>query len=421
MLTESGLVTSYAGSKIKASGNTLSITSADTSLSSENTASSFETPWRLLITGTLAQVTESNMVTNTADSASGDYSWVKAGLSSWSWIDVWTDKQNDPAVHKKYIDHASNMGWTYYIMDHGWQPYTVTNGKNIVEANKYYSWLDDVISYAKSKNVKIIAWVDKANLEDKAKREAIISGYASKGIAGIKVDFFDSESVATMKLYDEIYRLCAKYKMVVDVHGTSKPIGEERTYPNVIGKEAVRGEEYFYITGIQTKQYTILPFVRGVCGPADVTEYIYPRGKSDTTSISQIALSVIMYSGIHALPTNPDNFKGHPAESLYKNFPSVWDDTKLISGEIGSYTVTARRSGESWYVAGITTNSKNYALKLSFLTAGKKYKAEIYSENKSSDVLQQVKCTTQEVTNSSSLPIKMSQNSGFVVKIVPTE
>ena len=421
LLTESVPNAAYSGSKAVGSSSSFNIVSTEAAWTTFPVSSPFVTPWRLLITGNLAEITESTMVTNVADAAQGDYSWVKAGVSSWSWIDVWTDKQNDAAVHKKYIDQAAEMGWSYYIMDHGWQPFTKTDAGNMIQANKYYGWIDEIVSYAKGKGIKLIAWIDKANLENKATREAILKGYADKGIAGIKVDFFNSESPATMRLYQEIYQICAKYKLVVDVHGTSKPTGEERTYPNVIGREAVRGEEYFYITGIQTKQYTILPFVRGVCGPTDVTEYIYPRDKSNTTSGSQIALSVLMYSGIHALPTNPDTMKGHPAQSLYKNFPATWDDTKLLNGEIGSYSVMARRSGSSWYVAGITTNSKKYGLKPTFLTAGKKYKAEIYADNAASggNILKQIKYSTQEVTSTSTIPVTMLKNGGFVVKLTP--
>ena len=145
-----------------------------------------------------------------------------------------------------------------------------------------------------------------------------------------------------MQLYEDIYKDCAKYGLIVNAHGANKPSGEVRTYPNVLTREAIRGEEH----SLTPFQYSVIPFTRAAIGPADATEQIYPRGSNNTTTGFQLALSVLVQSGMHCLASSIEDYRSSPAYSFYQNMPVVWDDTKLIDGYPGDFTTRGRRAGE---------------------------------------------------------------------------
>ena len=389
-------------------------------------SSPFESPYRLFITGDLASIAESSMVTDVAPEPSDgiDYSFVEPGISAWSWLTSDAEGQQNGEVHKKYIDFAAEMGFTYYTLDGDWQkqngPGSEAEWKEIIpDGTEYYDWTDEVLQYAAGKGVKVLAWVHKKNLEDPDRMNKILESYKAKGIAGIKVDFFNSESADTMALYTRIYKKCAELGLVVNCHGANKPTGEVRTYPNVLAREAIRGDEYWFFgsnNGMKAEQFTIIPFTRGVTGPADVTESLYPRFNNVTTAGSQMALSVVVASGIHYLACAPEQMRATTAYDFYRNFPAVWDETKLLSAEIGEYVSMARRSGSIWYVGGITTNARKNEISLSFLESGTKYYAQLYldGENDNTRVTE-----TKIVTSADTLSMPTLANGGYAVKLTP--
>lgn len=258
-----------------------------------------------------------------------------------------------------------------------------------------------------------MVWVHKKNLEN-GKLDKMLESYKEKGIAGIKVDFFNSESAETMALLENIYKKCAQLGLVVNCHGASKPTGEVRTYPNVLAREAVRGNEYAYLGGMTAQQYTVIPFTRGITGPADVTETIYQYGNHKTTSGSQIALSVVIASGLHYIGCMPEQMKASEVYDLYKNFPAVWDDSKLVDAELGKRVVMARRSGDTWYVGGITTDAESNSVSLSFLSDGN-YLAQIYKEGE--DAATSFATESKIVTKNDVITVNSAANGGFVIKL----
>ena len=419
-ITEAVFNSEYPLSQLEAVGGMLYAKKCDTSIATHNVSSPFESPWRLFVTGTLAEIYESSMVTDVSPDpdSSVDYSFVEPGVSTWSWLTL-GDEQANPGVHKKFIDFTAEMGWQYYTMDDGWQIKNGTVTENeykeiIPDGTEYYDWTDEVIDYAKSKGVKVLVWVHKKNLEN-GKLDAMLESYAKKGIAGIKVDFFNSESAETMALLENIYKKCAELGLVVNCHGASKPTGEVRTYPNVLAREAVRGNEYAYLGGMTAQQYTVIPFTRGITGPADVTETIYQYGNHKTTSGSQIALSVVVASGLHYIGCMPEQMKASEVYDLYKNFPAVWDDSKLVDAELGKRVVMARRSGDTWYVGGITTDAESNNVSLSFLSDGN-YLAQIYKEGE--DVSTSFATESKIVTKNDVITVNSAANGGFVIKLI---
>ena len=417
LLTEADLSGAYSGSMVKTDGTgLLQITpSVEQGSRPIETGAPFLSPWRTAIIGTLSDIVENTMVENLSPDpdpeVQDDYSWVKPGVSSWTWLVGGFNMQSDTTAIKEYIDFAAEMGWEYFIMDRGWQPEAPNPDHQRYAYEGYFDWYDEIQAYADEKGVGLIAWVICDDLNTPEKRAARLPDWAAKGIKGIKVDFFDSEAQSRMQLYDDIYKDCAKYGLVVNAHGANKPTGEVRTYPHVLTREAVRGEEH----SLTPFQYSVIPFTRAAVGPADVTEQIYPRGSNPTTTGFQAALSVLVQSGMHCLASSIADYRSSPAYSLYQNMPVVWDDTKLLDGEVGDFTTMVRRSGEDWYGACVSVDARNAEFPLDFLGDGSYY-ALIYRDGPGDK--RSMAFEAKEVTSADTLSIPVKAGGGCAVKIL---
>lgn len=162
---------------------------------------------------------------------------------------------------------------------------------------------------------------------------------------------------------------------------------------------------------LTAEQYTILPFTRNAVGPADVTETVYPRGSSTTTGF-QVALSVLITSGMHCLASSVEDYQSSPALSFYKDFPSVWDDTHFIDGYPGEFTELARRSGDKWYACAITDEARDAEFKLDFLDDGEYY-AMVYADDGTSN--RGLKLEIEKVTKDDTLTVPMKDGGGCAV------
>ena len=406
MISEAQL-TGYMGSMVKAQNGTLKISA--TPLQSEDPVveGTFAFPWRFAVVGTLGDINENTMTENLSpDPAEGDYSWAETGVCSWTWLVGGASMQSDPEQIKKYIDFASEMGWKYFIMDEGWQPRSQQG-----DGTRYYGeydWIDDVVEYANEKGVGLIAWVHVDDLNTPEKRAQRLDRWAELGIKGIKVDFFDRETDERVQLMEDVYADCERLHLVANVHGANKPTGEVRTHPGILTREGIYGQEMGDLSPVQ---YTILPFTRNAVGPADVTETLYPRGSSTTTGF-QVALSVLITSGMHCLASSVEDYQGSPALSFYKDFPSVWDDSHFIDGYPGEYTTLARRSGDKWYGCAITTDARDAEFPLDFLDDGQYY-AMIYADDGTDN--RGLKLEIQKVTKGDTLKVPMKDGGGCAV------
>ena len=208
---------------------------------------------------------------------------------------------------------------------------------------------------------------------------------------------------------DEIYRICAECRLLVNCHGAGKPTGERRTYPHVINREAVRGEE-FYLKHF-VNESVIWAFTRNVVGPMDITPRVYPYG-SDNTFAMQLASCVILEAGTPCMAGTSLQYRNFNAASFYQNLPAAWDDTVFLNGNVGDFVTIARRSGEDWYAASVTENAKpGMKMPLSFLGDGA-YEAVIYSDKTPT----RLNITSQTVYADDELSYDMLKNGGYVVK-----
>ncbi|MDR1158936.1 MAG: glycoside hydrolase family 97 catalytic domain-containing protein [Oscillospiraceae bacterium] len=416
LVTEAALSGEYVGSYAKVAGSGLLRLAFDPVHSGPAVASApWQSPWRAVITGSLEEIVENTLVDNLSPvpDEGADFSWVEPGVSSWSWVNYYGGQER-AETHKEYIDLASEMGWKYYILDEGWQP---SAGSSVPPINGqrpryagYRDWFYEVRDYAAEKGVKLIAWVNSHDLSETQWREERLTQWKADGIAGIKVDFFSSESQRIMKIYDEIYKKTAELGLVVNAHGANKPTGEVRTYPNALAREAIDGQES---GGIQAYQFSISPYARGSVGTADVTEQVFSRDESKTTMGFQIALSVMFENGMHTLGSPPSAYLDNPViYSLYKDFPARWNDIAFVSGEVAAYTTLARRAGQDWYVSTISVEPRDAEIALDFLGEGTYY-ALIYREMPNSR--RSVDLEMREVTSGDVITVPVQRGGGAVV------
>ena len=245
---------------------------------------------------------------------------------------------------------------------------------------------------------------------DTPEEREILTEWAQKGIKGIKADFFDSEDQKTLAGFKAIYEKCAENHLIVNCHGAGKPTGENRTYPNVINREAVNGEEY---GGLWVNGAVFWAYTRNVVGPIDITPRLLSTAGNTTTA--QMAVNVIFESGIPCMASDAQEYLAFNARSFYKDLPAAWDDIHFLDGGIGTWVSLARRSGDIWYAATMSnTAKKNLKMPLDFLDEGS-YIALIYSDISRTEV----GVTSLRVTKNDTIEYQIADKGGYIVKFIP--
>jgi alpha-glucosidase len=241
------------------------------------------------------------------------------------------------------------------------------------------------------------------------------------GVSGVKIDFFESEKQDMIKYYLDILEDAAQFEIMVYFHGCIVPRGWERTYPNLMTYEGVRGAEWYNngpeLTTTAPEHNNTLPYTRNVVGAMDYTPVTFTNSQYPhiTSYGHELALSVIFESGIQHLADRPEGFYQLPdaAKTFLKNVPNAWDDTKLLDGNPGRFTVIARRKGADWYIGGINSGGRRdkiQNLKFDFLPEGKSYKLTLIADGEHDKTF-----STQYlvVDKSSSVNVRMLRLGGF--------
>ena len=229
--------------------------------------------------------------------------------------------------------------------------------------------------------------------------------------------------------------MCAKYHLVVDFHGAFKPAGFTRTYPNVLNFEGVFGLEQmkWAPTTVDQMRYDCeIPFIRQAAGPMDYTQGAMLNGgrwnyhpcwmepMSQGTRCHQLALYIVLESPLNMLCDSPDHYDREPDYTRFvAEIPTVWDETRVLQGEVGEYIVTARRKGDTWYIGGITNwTARDVEIDLSsFITHHSSFNIELYSDGvnahrKGSDYKR-----STFIIQHSSFNVHLAPGGGFVMKI----
>ncbi len=349
-------------------------------------------PWRVaIITDNDKNLAASNLSYLLASpSKVSDISWIKPGKVAWEWWNDWNITgvdfkagiNND--TYKKYIDFAAENGIEYLILDEGWAVNLKADLMQVVpEIN-----LPELIDYARSKNVDVVLWAGYVAFD--RDMENVCRHYANMGVKGFKVDFMDRDDQEIVDFVHRAAETCAKYNLILDLHGMYKPAGLNRTYPNVLNFEGVNGLEQMKWSTLDLDQVeydVMIPFIRQVAGPMDYTPGAMNNGSkltyqsnyyepmSQGTRCRQLALFIVFDSPFTMLCDTPVNYDKEPeCRDFIASVPTTWDETVIVDGKMGEYIVTARRKGDTWYVAGLTDWSpRELNIDLSFIgdTSGK--------------------------------------------------
>jgi hypothetical protein len=384
----------------------------------------WKSPWRIIILGSLSDIVESTLTEDVCTpSVIKNTDWIKPGLVSWNY---WSSNHGtkDYKIVCDFADLAASMDWPYTLLDWEWD--AMSNGGN----------LEDAVKYILSKGVKPLLWYNSggkhtgvtATPRDRMltheNRVEEFTKLKKMGVAGVKIDFFESEKQDMIKYYLDILDDAAQFEMMVYFHGCIVPRGWDRTYPNLMTQEGVRGAEWYNngpeFTTTAPEHNTILPFTRNVVGPMDYTPVTFTDSQNPhiTSYGHELALSIVFESGFQHMADRPSGYYDLPdaARTFLKEVPNAWDNTKLLDGYPGHDIIIARQKGDSWYIGGLNSErfDKTKILKFDFLPDSVKYKLTLISDGKHDKELE-----TQyiAVDKSSSVSVKLLRRGGFAAKL----
>jgi len=322
-------------------------------------------------------------------------------------------KQGATTEHaKQYIDFTAKEGFHHLLIEgwnKGWTPKWYENHMHMFSFTKSADNFDleKVVEYGKEKGVELIGYHETgSNLINYLKEiDEGFALYKKLGIHTVKIGHVGSKlnmkewhfGQFGVNYFRYVLEKAAQYDLAVLYHESIKDTGERRTFPNMISREAARGQEYnAWSEGNPPNHLTIIPFTRLLSGPMDFTPGIfdvevkqgYAGRRVHGTAAQQLALYVTIYAPIQMMADLPENYEGKPALQFLKDVPTDWEDTKVINGEIGQYITTVRKDCNSadWYLGSITNEkSRDLAIPLTFLETNATYEAQIYADAEGTD------------------------------------
>lgn len=395
-------------------------------------------PWRIwAVTEKDTEMPVNNLVYALASpNRIGDCSWIKTGKVAWEWWNDWGisgvgfKAGINMDTYKHYIDFAAENGIEFVVLDEGW--YNPAKGDMLAVIPELN--LEELVRYGKSKGVDLILWTV-FNVLDEQLEEACRK-YSAMGISGFKVDFLDRDDQTAVEMACRIAEMTAKYRLTLDLHGFYKPTGMNRTYPNVINYESVFGMEEMKWSTVDRDmmEYDVtMPYIRMMAGPVDYTpgamrnaakrdfKPIYHNPMSQGTRCHQLAAYVVHDSPLTMLADNPTIYrKEQECTDFIVGMPNKGiDETRILQGKLGEFIVTARRTGCSWYVGGMTDwTPRSVTLDFSFLGEGT-YDVILFRDGINAD--RQAEDYVKEafsVTSASRKNIWLAPGGGFAMSVV---
>lgn len=390
-------------------------------------------PWRVVVVSERdADLLNNDMIQKlAAPSRLNDISWIRPGKVSWDWWNDWNISHVDfkaginTETYKYYIDFASANKLEYIIMDAGW-----SDPLDLMVVSPKIN-LPEIIEYAKQKNVSVILWASWYAASQKT-TEAF-SKYSAMGIKGFKIDFMDRDDQKMVASIYDIAQKAADYKLVIDYHGMYKPGGLQRTYPNILNCEGVKGmENVKWTPNDDVPRYDVsIPFIRMMAGPMDYTPGAMRNATkssfrvdgsmpmSQGTRSHQLAMYTIFEAPLQMLADNPTAYmKEQECTDFISKIPTIFDSTVALDGSVGEFAAIARRKNETWYVGVLNNwNARDITLDFSFLGKGD-YEAEIFKDGINADRdATDYKKEVKKVTAATKLDIHLSNGGGWAARI----
>jgi alpha-glucosidase len=389
------------------------------------------TAWRvLMVADDPGRLIESNLVYDlNPENRLQDTSWIHPGKASWNWWVNDVDKDGKPAFTtenmKRFVDFSSQSGFPYMMLDAGWAA-----GRDITKMNGKID-VPELTRYAATKNVKVWIWLYSESVMQQMKEAFPL--YEKWGVAGIKIDFINRDDQKGIQFYYDVAHEAAKYHLMVDFHGATKPWGIERTYPNVLSYEAVLGMENNKVGRRDSPvDRSVFPFTRLLAGPMDYTPGGFNNATEDGfvarntspmvmgTRAQQLALYVIFQTPFQMVSDSPQIYAGQPAFQFIKDVPTSWDATRVLNGSPGEFVTIARSHGSEWYMGSMTNwTPRTLHVPLSFLGPGA-YTAEIYEDASDAGTdAKHVAIRKQSVSSGQTLTLNLAAGGGCAIRFIP--
>ena len=406
-------------------------------------------PWRVILLGQRpGDLIESDLIDNlNPPCALDDTSWIRPGRCAWDgwWCGRYAPDVNFPvgsntATMRYFIDFAAEMGWEYQLVDWHWYgaPFkpdgTPDPNCDITRSSPDIN-IPDLVAYAKDKGVRLILWLHWAHADRQL--EEAFALYERWGVAGVKIDFMNRDDQEMVTFYDRVLKRAAKHKLLVDFHGAYQPTGTGRTWPNLITREGVLGNEYNKWSDRVTPEHCLtLPFTRMLAGPMDFTpggfrhasqgQFKVVGGEAPApmvmgTRCFQLAMTVVYDSPLQVLCDSPYAYRSSPAGlDFLKAVPTTWDRTKVLHGQVGELITVARQHGKDWFIGSMTNwTARSLEIPLDFLGEGR-FEARIWSDAPDAhDHPENLVTETRSITGKDKIAARLAKGGGQVIHVRP--
>ena len=395
------------------------------------TNGTLKAPWRVIMLGrSPGELLENNDIAlNLSEPcAIEDTSWIKPGKVIRE-ITLTTDGG------KACVDFAAKHNLQYVEFDAGWygNEYSDESDATTVTVDERRSKgpldLPYIIDYAAKRDIGIIVYVNRRALEKQL--DEILPLYQKWGIKGVKYGFVQTGSQQWTNWLHDAVRKAAEHRLMVDIHDQYRPVGYTRTYPNLMSQEGVRGDE----ARPRSDQAVTTLFTRNLAGAADHTIcYFAPRVTERWTHGHQLAKAVCTYSPWQflfwydtPLESPPPGKHRHPIVDtpeleFFAKIPTVWDETRVIHGEIGKSVIIARRSQDDWFIGAMNSDEdRTFEVPLGFLSKGQEYTTRIYRDDPTMGTLTNVRIEERILDESSFLSINLKPNGGTAIWLTPSQ
>ncbi len=369
------------------------------------------TPWRVFVLGEKpGDLLERNyLILNlNPPSAIEGTCWIKPGK-------VMRDTTLTTKNSKAIIDFAATAGLKYVHLDWQWygsEDFETGDATTVRVPNLD---LEEIINYGNEKDAGLILYVDRRQI--KKQRDILFPLYERWGIKGIKIGFVDVGPQEETAWITETIQKAAEHHLMLNIHDGYRATGNNRTYPNLMTVEGIRGNEHMP----SPEHNCTLPFTRYIAGIGDYTVCYYDN-RIKTTHAHQLAMAVISFSPLQWIfwYDNPSMYKGEPEIEFFRKVPTVWDETKVINGRIGAYATIARRSSDDWFIGTINNSQpRQLQIPLKFLNEGMDYIAKIYSDDDTIKTRTKVAIKTRHVNSTMILDMQLKAGGGQAVWITP--
>lgn len=365
-------------------------------------------PWRVVMAGAdLNAMVNSDLVANLCATPDPKYfpqgistEWVKPGRAVWKYLD---GGANSFENMKDFSRWAGELGFEYHVIEGFWSRWSDEQ-------------IQELVSYSRERGVGLWFWRHSRELRNAEAQDAFFDRLQRLGVVGAKIDFFDHEHKEVVDLYTTLLEKAAQRRILVNFHGSNKPTGEWRTWPNEMIRESVRGMEASRLRE-RAQHNATLPFTRYLAGHGDYTPVHFGTRRGDTTWTHQIATAAIFNEPLLTFGAHPTNLLQNPALEMIKLIPSVWDETIVLPpSEIGEAAVFARRAKNIWVVAALNgTAKRDLKIPLTFLSPGDHDALLVLDDDSKPDTL---KTDRKNYTRADSINLQLAPGGGFIARLL---